>query len=128
LPSGRRGFSFGLAFIRGAKFQVELYIDAGQGNREFNKQALLRLTASRAAVEDELGSPLDWQLLENRRGSRIAWYWDKPVNIMDGQAKLQELRAWAVPSYIRFRDILSPYLDNLDVGAERGDVSYGSAI
>lgn len=128
LASGRGGFSFGLAFVRGARFQIELYIDAGQGNREYNKQALLRISASRAAVEDELGSTLDWQLLEIRRGSRIAWYWDKPVSILDGQAKLQELKAWAVPSYFRFRDILSPYLNNLDVEADTADVSDSSAI
>ena len=36
-PSGKSGFSFGLAFVRGQKFQIELYID--MGNKVANKGA-----------------------------------------------------------------------------------------
>lgn len=110
-PSGRSGFTFGLAFVRGQKFQIELYID--MGSRQPNKQAFDEISLGKDAIDEELGATLDWQRLDNRRASRIAWYWDNPVTIMDTPTKLEELKAWAVENYFKFRDVLSPYLENL---------------
>lgn len=110
-PSGKGGFTFGLAFVRGQKFQIELYID--MGSRQPNKQAFNEISLGKDAIDEELGATLDWQKLDNRRASRVAWYWDKPVAIMDSSTNLEDLKAWAVENYFRFRDVMSPYLENL---------------
>lgn len=110
-PSGKGGFTFGLAFVRGQKFQIELYIDMGK--RWPNKQAFDEISLGEVAINEELGVTLDWQRLENRRASRVAWYWDQPVTIMESPTKIEELKTWAVGNYFRFRDVMSPYLENL---------------
>lgn len=110
-PSGKGGFTFGLAFVRGQKFQIELYID--MGNRETNKQVFDEISLGEVAINEELGATLDWQRLDQRRASRVAWYWDEPVTVMESPAKIEELKTWAVDNYFRFRDVIGPYLENL---------------
>ena len=36
-----------------------------------------------------------------------------PVTIMDTSDKLEKLKTWAVYNYFKFRDVMSPYLENL---------------
>lgn len=109
--SGKRGFSFGFAFVRGQKFQIELYID--MGSHLPNKQAFNQLYLGKDTIEEELGAALDWQRLDNRRACRIAWYWHNPVSIMDGEQDLEKLKEWAVENYFKFREVLSQHLENL---------------
>lgn len=110
-PSGKSGFSFGFGFTRSRKFQIELYIDLL--NRQANKHSFDELQLSREAIEEELGAELDWQRLDNKRGSRIAWFWDQTVTILDSDNKLNELLDWALPSYFNFRQAMSQPLENL---------------
>ena len=111
LPSGQAGFGFGLTFASGSKFMFELYND--MGIRELNKIAFDTILSEKEAIEEDLEVALSWQRLDNRRASRVAWYWDKPISIMDGPEKLEELKQWAVENYFSFWDALLPYLDNL---------------
>jgi hypothetical protein len=115
-PSGKSGFSFGLAFVRGQKFQIELYIDLG--NRAANKGAFHDISMGHDVIEEELGAKLDWQRLDNRRASRVAWFWADSATIMDNSEKLDKLKVWAIDSYFKFRDVLSPYLENLPSSLE----------
>jgi hypothetical protein len=55
--------------IRMDDAQVELYID--RGDAEENKRIFEALHANKQAIESAFGSSLDWQRLDDRRGSRI---------------------------------------------------------
>ena len=121
LPSGKAGFGFGLSFVTGSKFMFELYID--KGIRAVNKNVFDVIHAEKDSIEDSLGGVgLSWQRLENRRASRVAWYWDTAVTIMDPPDKLEDLKKWALANYFRFWDTLSPYLDNLPSSFEETEL------
>jgi hypothetical protein len=51
--------------------RVELYIDTGDA--ETNKSYFDRLPEHKEAIEEVFGVPLDWQRLDNKRASRIAY-------------------------------------------------------
>ena len=109
--SGKSGFTFGLAFTASKRFQIELYIDLG--NRLANKNAFDELLSSRESIDEELEATLDWQRLDNRRASRIAWFWEQTVTILDDDKKLEELIDWALPKYFNFRQAMSQPLEKL---------------
>jgi len=119
-PSGKAGFAFELVFASRARFDLQLYIDVG--NRDYNKHAYGYIYDGKDTVEEELGAELSWQRLENRRASRVAWYWNNSVTIMDPPEKLDRLKAWCVENYFKFRDVLSPYLENLPSSFEPDDL------
>ena len=126
-PSGRSGFVYGLAFTSGGRFRLELYIDTG--NRQANKAAFDQFVQDREAIDEELGASLDWQRLDNRRASRVAWYWDQQVTIMDSAAKLDSLKEWAVPNYFALRDAFSTYITNVQVASSSAeDVDSGAQL
>ena len=117
-PSGKSGFGYNLAFASGARFRVEVYIDLG--DREQNKFAFDGLLADKDSIEEQLGTALEWKRLDNRRASRIAWYWDSSITIMDETAKLEQVKGWAVQHYFDFRRAFHPYLESLDIAYEEG--------
>lgn len=95
--------SFNFSFGRGGIFRIELYIDTGK--KELNKQLFDALHENKAAIEDELGE-LYWQRLNNRRASRISKILQG--SITDSEDKLENLRAEAIPTMIKFTNILRP--------------------
>ena len=113
-PSVRSGFNFNLGFFwRGTArgFNIELYIDTGDKGR--NKWAFDALKTNRKDIEADLDTELSWQCLKNARASRIAWLWESPVNIMDTEETLAELKTWAIDHYFKFRDVITPYLEKM---------------
>ncbi len=114
-PSAMKGAGINMVFAANPwRFRVELYIDTKSA--EQNKRIFDRLLSDREKFEPELGEPLSWERLDNRRASRVAWYWGQSVTIMDDPEKLEELKAWAVPSYHKFREVMNSYLENVDFG------------
>jgi Domain of unknown function (DUF4268) len=113
LRSGRSGFTYSLTFTTGSRIRIEIYISTGDG--ETNKQAFDNIHSDKASIEEQIGATLDWERLDNRQASRIAWYWGKTVTIMDSSEKLEELKSWAVDSYFKFRTVSQPLLENLDL-------------
>lgn len=109
--SGKSGFTFGLAFTASKRFQINLYIDLG--NKLANKHAFDELLSSQESIDEELEATLDWQRLDNVRASRIAWFWDQPVTILDSEKKLETLIEWALPNYFKFRQAMSQPLENV---------------
>jgi hypothetical protein len=80
-PTGRSGFTVAAAFgwepeldILGI-LRTELYIDTGELER--NKRAFDILFERKESIETEIGSPLNWQRLEDARASTA---WQKRVN------------------------------------------------
>jgi len=96
------GLYYIAAFTRNKKFRIEVYIDTGDAVR--NKAVFDQLQAQRATIETKLGSELNWERLDAKRASRIAWY--HAGSIQDSAEKLEELRRWAVDALIQFRRTL----------------------
>ena len=94
------------AFTRGKRFRVELYIDTGEEGA--NKRIFDSLYHARDAIEASIGETINWERLDGRRASRIAIYQD--ASIGDDEETLEALKAWAVPTMIKFREVLSERL------------------
>lgn len=85
---GRSGFRLGATLNSSEqRIGVELYLDAPTAKQDF--QALL---LQKDAIETEIGSPLVWMELPERKGSRIVLF--KPgINTLDEQ-NWPVMRAW----------------------------------
>jgi hypothetical protein len=64
------------------------------------------LMAQRESIEAELGEPLTWERLDDRRASRIALY--RPGRIEDDEHTLGEIRAWVIDRLLRLKKIIGP--------------------
>jgi hypothetical protein len=106
---GRSGFAIAVAFGQDNQFRVELYIDTG--DQTANKAAFDALKGEQDAIEAQLGEFLVWQLLPERRASRI--YSGTDGSIDDNPAHLEELQDWAVDRVARFRRVFRPRLQKL---------------
>lgn len=104
--SGSRG-QFVFSFTRDRRMRVELYLDLG--DQAATKAAFDRLAARKDEFERELGEPLTWERLDNRRASRI--YLAHEGHILDDEEKLAALRTWAAPRMARFYRVLAEPAD-----------------
>ena len=113
-PHGWADFSIGYgrrAYLQ-AKFRaerrasIEVYIEASDA--EANLQLFRKLEKHKAQIEKNLGQPLEWEPLENRKACRIAAY--MPGNIDDDEETLTEIRDWMVVSLLRFKKVFDPHL------------------
>ena len=98
-----------VAFGQGRKVRVGVYIDNVDG--DWNKRLFDKLHDQRLSIESELGEPLDWERLDDRRASRIAVY--RTGSIDDSNDSLEEIRHWMVERLLKFRDVFGPRLDDL---------------
>lgn len=97
--------SFTLAFGRGKKFRIELYIDSG--DRAINKQLFDGLKKQQEEIEKELDQSLLWQRLDKKRASRIAIVFEN-VQIISLQSELDALQRKAIPATVEFRKVMLP--------------------
>ncbi len=81
-----------VAFSRGGGFRVEVYIDAGEANR--NEAILTALKEHAHELEAEVGEILDWQHLETRRACRLAVHYPEPVTGTASEEDLNALARW----------------------------------
>ncbi len=98
IGAGRSGFSYNAWFGQGDQLRVELYIDTG--HEHANNEAFDCLLEQREQIEQELGSEISWERLDNRRASRVALY--TPGSIDASGDQLHDLRQWAVSTKIEF--------------------------
>ncbi|NTZ43194.1 DUF4268 domain-containing protein [Altererythrobacter sp. SALINAS58] len=71
-PVGRSEFNIGAVMIRPKRqIRAELYISTDKAKAYFHL-----LQEQKAAIEEEIGYPLDWEELPERRDSRISVYFD----------------------------------------------------
>ncbi len=96
------------AFTRQKRFRVELYIDTEDGER--NESIFDHLYKHRDEIEAAVDQTVSWERLEGKRACRIALYRDGSIS--DDEGTLEEVRSWAVPTMIRFREVLSRYLSD----------------
>jgi len=107
--SARGAGTYGLTFTQAGQFGCELWVDTGEGSR--NKSIFDLLHAQKDAIEAALATPLSWQRLDARRGSRVAQYVEGSIDA--GEVRLKELREWGVQRVVEFKRVLSPYLTRI---------------
>ena len=103
------GITYGANFTGQKQARVEVYIDDTDG--EWNIQMLESLEEHKNQIELELGYPLQWQRLENRRACRIAA--TTPGSIDDDDHTLTEIRDWMVKNLLALRLVFDPHLSEL---------------
>ncbi len=82
----------GFSFTKERKFRVELYIDAG--NKEKNKLIFDLLSQQQEKIEQNTGEPITWERIDKKRASRVAIY--HSGHISDADDELDKLSTWAV--------------------------------
>lgn len=118
--AGRSGFLVGWAFTASGQFRVELYIDTG--DRTENKSAFDQLQNESAAIEEEVSEQLTWERLDNRRASRV--FAHRTGSVESPDAVLEQHKQWALDLTPRFRDVLGPYIEDLNLDAPTATDAY----
>lgn len=91
--------------------KVELYIDKDKEDGKGNKDIFDKIFQHEKKIEEEFGSPLSWERLDNKRASRIARYFDEG-GYRDPE-KWPQLTDDMIDSMIRLERVLSGYLSKL---------------
>lgn len=105
--SGVRGVAYNLVATKEAA-RVELYID--RGDRTENKAVFQYLKDHQAEIEQRFGRSLVWELLENKRASRIKA--ESPGNIFD-DTRWAEMIEFLGDTIARFQHALKPRIQKL---------------
>lgn len=91
---------------------AELYIDRGKDSDEENKAIFDKLAASKKAIEETFGEPLEWQKLEGKRACRIR----KVISVggyRDDESKWPQIFEAMVGSMTRLENALRPHIQKL---------------
>lgn len=105
--------SFTLAFGRGDKFRIELYIDSG--DQTLNKKLYDGLEHQRESIEQALGRKLLWQRLDKRRASRIAIVFED-ARVISLPSERDDLQRRVIPATVEFRKIMLPRVQEVGKG------------
>ena len=110
----RQGIAFNVSFCKldGARrLRVEAYVDTSDADSTADLYSALK--SHRAEIEGSFGDALEWSALENRRASRVSFYFPGPVAVED-EDRWPEVRDWVVPTLGRLRAAIDPVLNDLD--------------
>lgn len=107
--TGVSGVAFQCVLNRENAF-VELYIDCDQDEGLGNKHLFDRLMAEQAAIEQAIGSSLEWCRLDDKRASRIQQLFSAGYASPEEWAQLQEDMAGAI---LKFNDTFRPLLQKV---------------
>ena len=106
--AGKRGLGFNYV-VRMDDVQVELYIDRGEA--EWNKSVFNTFLQHKKEIEDTFGGPLDWQLLPDKRASRIRFVISS-YGLKD-QEHWDELQELLVGLIIRLEKAFRPFINQI---------------
>ncbi len=106
--AGKSGLGFNYV-VRMDDAQVELYIDKGEA--EWNKMVFNTFLQHKTEIEQIFGEPLDWQLLPDKRASRIR-YLISGYGLKD-EDQWDELQGKLVDAMIRLERAYSTYIHQL---------------
>ena len=104
--AGKRGLGFNYV-VRMDDAQVELYIDRGEA--EWNKMVFNAFLQHKVEIEELFGGPLDWQLLPDKRASRIRFVISN-YGLID-QDQWDELQEQLIKSMIRMEKAIRPFIN-----------------
>ena len=92
------------------RFRIELYVDADDQDQATRRFDALR--ERRGEIEEQFGEELEWELLESRRASRIASYYQDDIRVEE-RDRWPELRTWAIERLGALREALQSHVDAL---------------
>jgi hypothetical protein len=104
--AGRSGIVYSYV-IRMKDAHVELYIDVGDADE--NKRIFDSFFARKEEIEEKFGAPLDWQRMEEKRGSRIR-YLIEGYGLED-EEHWSDLQNQLIDAMIRLSDAFRPEIN-----------------
>jgi hypothetical protein len=111
--AGVRGLNFNYVVMQD-ECRVELYIDRGKDSDEENEQIFDELYASRQAIDQAFGAPLDWERLEGRRACRIQ-YTRREGGYRSPEDQWPQIQDETIHDMDHLEKALQPYLKQLKV-------------
>ena len=104
--SGVSGVTYAASFAQSGRARVELYIDRNDAAE--NKRLFEWLQKQKAGIEQELGEPLAWERLDDRRAARIAIYREGSIDA--DEATLAGVHSWMVEHLLCMKRVFGPRL------------------
>ena len=109
--SGYRGIWYGAAFSSRERAHVNISIDRGPAQANWNEGLFNALLERKEAIESELSENLEWDRREGRRAYRI--HLRREGSIYDDPETLKELQKWMVDRLLAFKRVFTPHLQEL---------------
>ena len=81
---------------------MELYIDTGE--REENNRVFGVLLNQRESIEKEMGTTLNWHLLEETKRGASRIFLTRPAKIADPPEEIELTKRWALETMLKFVD------------------------
>jgi hypothetical protein len=107
LAIGRTGFRLTLTVNSFAsRVGCEIFMNGDDAKRNFHA-----LQAKKSEIETQLGYPLEWQELEEKKGSRVATY---SPGLIDDVDQRPELIKWLFEKATEFHRVFAPVIQDLD--------------
>lgn len=107
--AGKSGLTFTYVILKDAG-RVELYIDTQ--DQETNKRYFDQLYAQKDKIEAEFGAPLEWQRLNGKRASRIA-YTIRERGGLKNKDSWPELQDEMIGAMVHMSEVLAPCIREL---------------
>ena len=98
-----RSMSF---YVRKREAAVELSLQTP--DKDWNKSFFGLLKESQEDIEEEMGTELLWERLDNNKTSRVGIRRDGSID--DPPDRLDEIREWMFDNVVRFKQVFPPYL------------------
>lgn len=108
--AGKTGIEY-CYVVRMNDAHVELYID--RGDYDWNKEVFKFFLQNKEDIEKAFGNALDWQELENKRGSRIRFV-IQDLGLRD-QGRWPELQEKLISVMIRMQKSFDPYIRKIEI-------------
>ena len=105
--SGVRGVGYNPSFAAQGRCRAEIYIDTG--DEDENTQIFSYLENRKAELEQQFGSPLEWEALEAKRACRVAIY--RKGAITDPVETHEEMKNWFIQNMLQLKRVLGPSLE-----------------
>lgn len=96
-----RIYKYGTSFANGDRVRAEIYFDCG--DKVKNEQLFDCLRSHDKAIENDFGSKLIWERLDEKRACRIAAYHDGSIDADSEQ--LAQIREWAIGCLLKFKSV-----------------------
>lgn len=107
--AGKAGFRFTWSFRGNNRFSTELFIDVG--DKEVNKTHFAELKELKGEIDEKIPS-LEWEELPDRKGSRIALYYQMPAFVTDlTDEQIDNLMRWCIEKMDIFKKVFPKYIN-----------------
>ena len=111
--SGHSGIIYGASFAQGGRVRVEVYFSLD--NQEDSKKLYEWLFARKENLERQFGSNLEWEKLEDKIASRIAYY--REGSIEDDENDILDIHSWCIKNLLKVKETFAPHLSEYFSGS-----------